>query len=184
MLDPKLLRNEFERVAANLARRGMDLDPASYEQMEGRRKTLQVQAEELRQQRNTQSKAIGKAKAAGEDIAPLTAAVQSLGDELKAAEEALTGVQNQLDGLLLGLPNLLDESVPDGADESGNVEVRSWGDPPEFAFEARDHVDIGATLRNSLDTRDRRPVHRLVVDAHVRLRHRLLGRRRPRQRLR
>ena len=146
MLDPKLLRTEFDRVAANVARRGIELDPASYEQLEGRRKTLQVQAEELRKQRNTQSKAIGKAKAAGEDIAPLTAAVQSLGDELKAAEATLTEVQEELDGLLLGLPNLLDDSVPDGADESGNMEVRRWGDPPEFAFEARDHVDIGATL--------------------------------------
>ncbi len=146
MLDPKLLRTEFDRVAANVARRGIELDPAGYEQLEGRRKTLQVQAEELRKQRNTQSKAIGKVKAAGENIAPLTAAVQSLGDELKAAEATLTEVQDELDGLLLGLPNLLDDSVPDGADESGNVEVRRWGDPPEFAFEARDHVDIGATL--------------------------------------
>ncbi len=146
MLDPKLLRTEFDRVAANVARRGIELDPAGYEKLEGRRKTLQVQAEELRKQRNTQSKAIGKAKAAGENIAPLTAAVHSLGDELKAAEATLTEVQDELDGLLLGLPNLLDDSVPDGADESGNVEVRRWGDPPEFAFEARDHVDIGATL--------------------------------------
>jgi len=146
MLDPKLLRTEFDRVAANVARRGIELDRASYEQLEGRRKTLQVQAEELRKQRNTQSKVIGNAKAAGEDIAPLTAAVQSLGDELKAAEATLTEVQDELDGLLLGLPNLLDDSVPDGADESGNVEVRRWGDPPEFAFEARDHVDIGANL--------------------------------------
>ena len=146
MLDPKLLRNEFEQVAQNLARRGVDLDPASYEQLESQRKTFQVQAEKLRQQRNSKSKAIGQVKAAGEDIEPLTAAVQSLGDELKAAEVALTEVQNELDGLLLGLPNLLDESVPDGADESANVELRRWGDPPEFAFEARDHVDIGAAL--------------------------------------
>jgi seryl-tRNA synthetase len=146
MLDPKLLRNEFERVAQNLARRGVDLDPASYEQLESQRKKFQVQAEKLRQQRNSKSKAIGQVKAAGEDIEPLTAAVQSLGDELKAAEVALTEVQNELDGLLLGLPNLLDESVPDGADESANVELRRWGDPPEFAFEARDHVDIGAAL--------------------------------------
>ncbi len=146
MLDPKLLRNEFEQVAQNLARRGVDLDPASYEQLESQRKTFQVQAEKLRQQRNSKSKAIGQVKAAGEDIEPLTAAVQSLGDELKAAEVALTEVQSELDGLLLGLPNLLDESVPDGADESANVELRRWGDPPEFAFEARDHVDIGAAL--------------------------------------
>ncbi|MEE9136256.1 MAG: serine--tRNA ligase [Gammaproteobacteria bacterium] len=146
MLDPKLLRNEFEQVAQNLARRGVDLDPASYEQLESQRKTFQVQAEKLRQQRNSKSKAIGQVKAAGEDIEPLTAAVQSLGDELKAAEVALTEVQNELDGLLLGLPNLLDESVPDGANESANVELRRWGDPPEFAFEARDHVDIGAAL--------------------------------------
>ncbi len=146
MLDPKLLRNEFERVVQNLARRGIDLEPASYERLESQRKTFQVQTEELRQQRNSKSKAIGQAKAAGEDIEPLTAAVQSLGDELKAAEVALTEVQNELDGLLLGLPNLLDESVPDGADESANLEVRRWGDPPEFAFEARDHVDIGTAL--------------------------------------
>ena len=146
MLDPKLLRNEFDRVAANLARRGIVLDRASYEQPESRRKTLQVQAEELRQQRNTKSKAIGKAKAAGEDIQPLADAVRSLGDELKAAETALTEVQGELDALLFGLPNLLDDSVPDGADESANTEVRRWGEPEEFAFGPRDHVDIGTGL--------------------------------------
>ena len=146
MLDPKLLRNEFGRVAANLARRGIALDRASYEQPESRRKTLQVQAQELRQQRNTKSKAIGHAKAAGEDIQPLTDAVRSLGDELKAAETALAEVQGELDALLLGLPNLLDGSVPDGADEAANTEVRRWGEPPEFAFETRDHVDIGTGL--------------------------------------
>jgi seryl-tRNA synthetase len=146
MLDSKLLRNEFDRVAANLARRGIVLDRASYEQPESRRKTLQVQAEELRQQRNTKSKAIGKAKAAGEDIQPLADAVRSLGDELKAAETALTEVQGELDALLFGLPNLLDDSVPDGADESANTEVRRWGEPEEFTFEPRDHVDIGTGL--------------------------------------
>ncbi len=146
MLDSKLLRNEFDRVAANLARRGIVLDRASYEQPEGRRKTLQIQAEELRQQRNTKSKAIGQAKAAGEDIQPLADAVRSLGDELKAIETALTEVQGELDALLFGLPNLLDSSVPDGADESSNTEVRRWGEPPEFAFEPRDHVDIGTGL--------------------------------------
>lgn len=146
MLDPKLLRNEFDRVAANLARRGIVLDRASYEQPEGRRKTLQVQAEELRQQRNTKSKAIGQAKATGEDIQPLADAVRSLGDELKATETALTEVQGELDVLLFGLPNLLDDSVPDGADESSNTEVRRWGEPPEFGFEPRDHVDIGTGL--------------------------------------
>ncbi|MEC7803319.1 MAG: serine--tRNA ligase [Pseudomonadota bacterium] len=146
MLDSKLLRNEFDRVAANLARRGIVLDRASYEQPESRRKTLQVQAEELRQQRNTKSKAIGKAKAAGEDIQPLADAVRSLGDELKAAETALTEVQGELDALLFGLPNLLDDSVPDGADESANTEVRRWGEPEEFAFGPRDHVDIGTGL--------------------------------------
>ncbi len=146
MLDSKLLRNEFDRVAANLARRGIVLDRASYEQPESRRKTLQVQAEELRQQRNTKSKAIGKAKAAGEDIQPLADAVRSLGDELKAAETALTEVKGELDALLFGLPNLLDDSVPDGADESANTEVRRWGEPEEFAFEPRDHVDIGTGL--------------------------------------
>ena len=146
MLDPKLLRNELDRVAANLARRGLVFDRASYEQPESRRKTLQVQAEELRQQRNTKSKAIGKAKAAGEDIQPLADAVRSLGDELKAAETALTEVQGELDALLFGLPNLLDASVPDGADESANTEVRRWGEPEEFTFEPRDHVDIGTGL--------------------------------------
>ena len=146
MLDSKLLRSEFDRVAANLARRGIVLDRASYEQPESRRKTLQVQAEELRQQRNTKSKAIGKAKAAGEDIQPLADAVRSLGDELRVAETALTEVQGELDALLFGLPNLLDDSVPDGADESANTEVRRWGEPAKFAFEPRDHVDIGTGL--------------------------------------
>jgi seryl-tRNA synthetase len=143
MLDPKLLRSDIERVRANLARRGFELDVARYSELEERRKTLQVEADELRSRRNRDSKAIGRAKAAGEDIEPLLAAVADLGERLKAAEETLRDTQSQLDDLLLGLPNLLQADVPDGVDENDNVELRRWGTPRQFDFEPRQHDDLG-----------------------------------------
>jgi seryl-tRNA synthetase len=143
MLDPKLLRSDLERVRINLARRGFELDAASYARLEERRKALQIEADELRNRRNQDSKAIGKAKAAGEDIAPLLAEIADLGERLKDAEDTLRETQGALDDLLLGLPNLLDDAVPDGADESDNVELRRWGTPREFDFEPRQHDDLG-----------------------------------------
>ena len=146
MLDPKLLRNDPEAVRANLARRGFALDAGAYAALEERRKGVQVRVEELRNERNVKSKSIGKAKAAGEDIQPLLDAVQSLGDALKAADGELGEIQSELTELQMGLPNLLHDSVPDGADETANVEIRAWGEPTRLEFTPRDHVDLGAAL--------------------------------------
>ncbi len=146
MLDQKLLRNDIERVRANLARRGFVFDTDAYLELENRRKALQVRVEELRNERNVKSKGIGAAKAAGEEIQPLLDAVQSLGDALKTADIELGGIQAQLGDLQMGLPNLLHDSVPDGLDETANLEIRSWGKPVAPAFSPRDHVDLGAVL--------------------------------------
>lgn len=146
MLDPKLLRTEIDRVAANLARRGYALDSAGYRALEERRKVLQVRVEELRNERNVKSKEIGRTKAAGDDIQPLLDAVQSLGEELGAADGELEQVQTELGDLQLSLPNLLHDTVPDGEGEADNEQVRTWGQPREFDFEPVDHVDLGAAL--------------------------------------
>jgi len=143
MLDPKLLRNDLENCAARLARRGYTLDTALFEKLESQRKQLQVDTQQLQSARNAQSRAIGQAKAKGEDAAEFFAAVAKLGDRLKANEEKLAAVQNELNGLLMGIPNLLHESVPDGRDENDNVEIRRWGEPKNFSFKVRDHVDLG-----------------------------------------
>ena len=143
MLDPKLLRNDLDGTAAALLRRGYRLDTVRFAALEERRKALQVQTDELRNERNTRSKAIGLAKASGEDAAPLLAEVADLGDRLKALEGELAGVQADLEAVLYDLPNLLDASVPDGADENANLEVRRWGEPRAFDFEPKDHVDLG-----------------------------------------
>jgi len=144
MLDPQLLRADPAQVAAQLRRRGIDVDTARFESIEARRKALQVEVQELQRVRNTRSKAIGKAKAAGQDIAPLLAEVADLGDRLKAAEAELAAVQEELRGLSLGLPNIPHESVPEGRDEADNREERRWGELPAFAFEPKDHVELGA----------------------------------------
>jgi seryl-tRNA synthetase len=146
MLDPKLLRTDLENVAIQLARRGYQLDVAAVQSLEERRKTLQVETQELQNERNTKSKSIGKAKAAGENIQPLLQEVADLGDRLKAANEALGEVQEELRQIALGMPNLPHASVPDGEDEADNREERTWGEVPHFDFAPRDHVDIGEAL--------------------------------------
>ena len=143
MLDPKLLRSEPDRVAANLARRGFTLDVAALTALEERRKAVQVRTDALRNERNTRSRAIGQARAKGADVAPLLKEVETLGQQLDAAEADLAAVQAEVERLALGLPNLLHESVPDGADESANVEVRRVGVPRSLGFAARDHVALG-----------------------------------------
>ncbi|HFQ14129.1 MAG TPA: serine--tRNA ligase [Gammaproteobacteria bacterium] len=148
MLDPKLLRNDLPGCAAQLARRGYTLDTALFEKLETQRKQLQVETQQLQSERNARSKAIGQAKAKGEDASAILAAVAELGDRLKANEEKLAAVQNELNDLLMGIPNLLHESVPEGQDENDNVEIRRWGEPRRFDFEARDHVALGE--RNGL----------------------------------
>ncbi|MBK8183444.1 MAG: serine--tRNA ligase [Candidatus Competibacteraceae bacterium] len=144
MLDPKLLRTELAQTAAELARRGYPLDVALIGALEEQRKTLQVRTQELQNERNTRSKAIGRAKANGEDIQPLLEKVASLGDQLKQAEGELETVQTQLTALQLSIPNLPHESTPDGHGEADNVEIRRWGAPRPWQFTARDHVDLGA----------------------------------------
>jgi len=146
MIDPGLLRNRFEDVRAALARRGMTLDVAAYEALESDRKQLQVRTEALQAERNAKSKAIGAAKARGEDVSPIMIEVAGLGEELKQCEAALASAQACLHEFALGLPNLPHASVPDGNGAGDNVEVRRWGEPPAFAFEVRDHVDLGAGL--------------------------------------
>ncbi len=129
MIDSKLLRTEPEMVAANLARRGYQLDVVRLQSLEDQRKKWQVRVDELRNERNLNAKSVGKAKAQGQDIAPLLKQVEDLGNQLAAAEVEFNAVQAELDQLVMGLPNLLQDSVPDGADETANVEVRRWGTP-------------------------------------------------------
>ena len=129
MLDPRLIRNELEHTAQRLAVRGFELDTTRLTELETERKGLQVETQTLQNERNTRSKAIGKAKAAGEDIQPLLDAVADLGDKLKAAEERLSALQTELQDILLGVPNLPHETVPPGLSEDDNIEVRRWGEP-------------------------------------------------------
>jgi seryl-tRNA synthetase len=146
MLDPKSLRQDLDAVAANLARRGFKLDRERYLALEAERKELQTRVESLRQTRNERSKAIGRAKAAGSDVEPLKREVGTLGEELGTGEARLTVLGKELDDFLAGLPNLLHESVPDGADASANLELRRWGTPPAFSFQPLDHVALGEKL--------------------------------------
>ncbi len=146
MLDPKLLRNDLEWVAQQLLRRGFVLDTDSLQVLEERRKDIQVQTQGLQAERNSRSRSIGKAKAAGKDIAPLLKEVEGLGDQLKQKEEELSGLQDELNNILMGIPNIPHESVPEGKGEDDNPEIRTWGEPPGFEFEPKDHVDLGEQL--------------------------------------
>ncbi|CAI8760311.1 serine--tRNA ligase [Pseudomonas sp. Irchel 3H3] len=143
MLDSKLLRSNLQDVADRLASRGFVLDVARIEALEEQRKTVQTRTEALQAERNARSKSIGQAKQRGEDIAPLMADVERMANELGAGKVELDAIQTELDAILLGLPNLPHESVPVGADEDGNVEVRRWGTPATFDFEVKDHVALG-----------------------------------------
>ena len=146
MIDPKLLRQSAADVARNLARRGFKFDTDEYLALEERRKSLQVETEALRSERNSSAKRIGVAKSQGEDIAPLLAAVKDLGDKLESSEAALQEVQKSLSDIELGLPNLLADDVPDGAGDADNAEVRRWGKPAELGFAAKDHIELGEQL--------------------------------------
>lgn len=147
MLDPRLFRTELDVVAVQLERRNFAFDKNSFAELEAKRKTVQVKTQELQNQRNSRSKAIGQAKAKGEDVAPLMAEVAALGDELKAAEIELNAIQAEMDALMSGIPNILDDSVPDGKDEESNLEIHRWGTPREFDFPVRDHVELGEKLQ-------------------------------------
>jgi len=144
MLDPKLIRSDLNSVAEQLKKRHFDLDVTALENLESKRKACQIETESLQSERNTKSKSIGKAKAAGEDIKPLLDEVAGLGEKLDAAKTELNDVQHQMDAILMGIPNLLHDSVPVGKDESDNVEIRKWGTIKTFDFDVKDHVDLGA----------------------------------------
>jgi seryl-tRNA synthetase len=146
MLDIQVLRNDPAAVAATLKTRGYVLDVARFESTEARRKSVQTRTQELQARRNVASKAIGAAKGRGEDAKALMAEVAGLGDELKALETELGAIQSDLREWLLTIPNLPHASVPIGASEAQNVELRRVGAPKEFGFEARDHVDVGAAV--------------------------------------
>lgn len=147
MLDIKLLRSDPAAIAANLARRGYTLDVAHLGALEESRKKWQIRADELRNERNVHAKSVGKAKAQGQDIAPLLKQTEALGAQLSEAEAELAKVQAELDAVLLVIPNTLHSSVPDGRDETANQEIRRWGEPRRFDFKPRDHVDLGEKLK-------------------------------------
>jgi seryl-tRNA synthetase len=149
MLDINQLRRDLPAVIAGLEKRKNPqpyLDVAAFTALETERKSLQTRTEDLQARRNSLSKQIGILKGKGEDTAPVMAEVAGIGDELKASAERLEALQGELNTILMGLPNLPDESVPTGVDETGNVEVRRWGTPASFGFVVKDHVDVGAPL--------------------------------------
>ena len=146
MLSKKQLRNEIKKVAELLQRRGFTFDIEQYNNLETERKQLQIETQDLQNERNVQSKSIGMAKANGENIEPLLKQVANLGEKLESAKNTLTEVQHQIDEIELTLPNIPHESVPDGASEDENVEVLKWGNPRSFDFEIKDHVDLGENL--------------------------------------
>ncbi|MFI3219502.1 MAG: serine--tRNA ligase, partial [Methylococcales bacterium] len=147
MLDPRLFRTDLDFVTAQLARRNFAFDADAYISLEARRKDIQIKTQDLQNQRNSNAKAIGQAKAKGEDVQPLMDQVGQLGEELKAAEAELARIQTDMDNLMSSIPNILDEAVPEGKDEDFNLEISRWGEPRQFDFEAKDHVDLGAKLQ-------------------------------------
>ena len=150
MLDPKLLRQSIDRVVSAYNKRGLTLDVVKFTALEEQRKQLQVKMQDLQNQRNVQSKAVGIAKGKGEDVAPLMADLKTLSDDLKAQEDLFAKVQCELDDFIARLPNLPDESVPEGKSDEDNQLVREWGTPREFTFKPKDHVELGAS-QNLMD---------------------------------
>ena len=163
MLDPKLLRSDLPGVAAALARRGFVLDVDRFASLEEQRKSTQIEADGLRAERNANAKAVGMAKSKGQDAANLLSVGESLGAGLQGVEKRLEAIQAQITELQMGLPNILSDSVPDGSDESANVEVRRFGMPREFTFEPKDHVALGERLGMDFEAAGRISGARFVV---------------------
>lgn len=143
MLSKKQLRNDIKAIEVALKKRNFSFDASALSDLEDRRKKNQIEAQEIQNCRNTQSKSIGKAKAAGEDINPLLKAVAGLGDKLDAAKTELQSIQAEIDTIVMGLPNIPHESVPEGNSEDDNIEVSKWGESGQYNFEVKDHVDLG-----------------------------------------
>ncbi len=147
MLDPKALRNDPEKIAEQLKRRGFELDVQAFHTLESKRRVLQDKTQELQTKRNKASKQIGIAKAKGEDVASTMAEVANLGDDLKKNESALAECQQALSDFQLMIPNVLNESVPDGKSEEDNKEIRKWGELPKQDFKPKDHIALGEALK-------------------------------------
>jgi seryl-tRNA synthetase len=163
VLDPKLLRSDLPKVAAELARRGFNLDVDKIGALEEQRKSVQIEADGLRAERNANAKAAGQAKAQGRDASALLALGESLATKLAGVEGKLEAIQAEVSDVQLGLPNILHASVPDGRDEHDNVEVRRWGEPRKVAFEPKDHVAVGAKLGMDFEAAGRISGARFVV---------------------
>jgi seryl-tRNA synthetase len=163
VLDPKLLRSDLPGVAAALARRGFTLDVDKFAWLEEQRKGVQIEADRLRAERNANAKAVGFAKSKGQDVAGLLRLSEDLGAQLRSVEQRLEIIQAQITELQMGLPNILDASVPEGQDETANVEVRRWGSPREFSFEPQDHVALGERIGMDFEAASRMSGARFVV---------------------
>jgi seryl-tRNA synthetase len=163
VLDPKLLRSDLTGVAASLARRGFTLDVEAFAALEEQRKTVQIEADRLRAERNANAKAVGQAKSKGLDATAMLAAGESLGAQLQGVDKQLEAIQAQVSSLQLGLPNVPHPSVPDGRDETANVEVRRWGAVRQFNFVPKDHVALGEPLGMDFEAAGRISGARFVV---------------------
>lgn len=163
MLDPKLLRTNIEEVATKLLKRGFSLEIGNITELEDQRKELQIKLQDLQNERNTCSKAVGQAKAQGKDASDILQKVKDIGDKLKETEEKFNVVQNQLNDYLYRIPNLPHESVPNGKSEEDNVEVRKWKEPTQFNFTPKDHVDLGSKLGMDFPTASKISGARFVV---------------------
>lgn len=163
MLDPKLLRNDLQKVVELTQKRGITLDLPRLAALEEQRKTFQTQLQDLQNLRNTRSKAVGIAKAKGENVDSIFAEVKELGDKLKVTEEQFANVQSELNHLLAMIPNLPHDSVPIGKSEADNQIVRTWGKPAIFNFIPKDHVDLGAKLGMDFNTATKISGSRFVI---------------------
>lgn len=145
MIDPRLLRQNLDDVVHALAKRGYTMDTARFNELEEKRREIQISVQELQNERNTTSKKIGMAKAKGEDVSAILASVADLGDKLSAAEATLSEITDELNTMFLDMPNMPNSEVPVGKDEDDNVEIKRWGTPRAFDFEPKDHVALGET---------------------------------------
>lgn len=163
MLDPKLIRQDLDFVAEQLKKRGIILNVAQLNRLEEQRKTLQTHIQELQNSRNSNAKAVGQAKAKGQNVDELLQEVKELGDKLKSAEESFAHIQEELQQILAVIPNIPHESVPVGKSEEDNQVIRTWGEPTKFNFIPKDHVDLGATLGMDFATASKLSGARFVV---------------------
>jgi seryl-tRNA synthetase len=151
MLDPKRIRSEPEQLATLLRKKGFELDVEKLSKLDARRKEIQLQTEALQNERNSRSKSIGKAKAAGEDISEILQSMESLKQELEEKKEQLTALQSEINDYVMGIPNVPHESVPEGSSEDDNQEMSRWGSVAEYDFEVKDHAELGEGLKEGLD---------------------------------